>query len=218
MPSLDFGSWGLPRRQGAARHRFAFYVEGPSDRYILRSWAQRISPPLARSLEPCAVILGGRQPARALEHFRKIQEQDTEARGVCVLDRDDRHHEPGVFPDTSKLQFFTWSRRHIESYLLVPGAIARCAGSAPNDSRTNRILRDHLPDSDDEDAFKLIDAKRLLAPTGRLSQALGFPLSVGRVARALRQDELHHDVHSLFDLLGRGLGIPESSPNVVSKA
>jgi len=215
MSSLEFGGWGPDHRRGRARHQFAFYVEGPSDRDILRTWARRLSPRLARSLEPCAVILGGRQPARALKHFRGVQAQDAEARGVCVLDRDD--HEPGSIADTSKLQFFTWPRRHIESYLLVPGAIARCTGCEPGDSRTDRILRDHLPDDDDESAFKLIDAKRLLAPTGRLSQALGFSLSVGRVARALRRDELHHDVRRLFDLLGQGLGVPEPRREVVYK-
>ena len=39
--TADGGSPSLP-------FRFVFYVEGPRDQDILRGWARRLSPPLAR--------------------------------------------------------------------------------------------------------------------------------------------------------------------------
>ena len=38
---------------------FFLYVEGPLDAEILRSWARRLSPHLARGLQRRFVILGG---------------------------------------------------------------------------------------------------------------------------------------------------------------
>jgi hypothetical protein len=194
-------------RRSDASDRFAFYVEGPSDREILRIWARRLSPRLALALEPCAVILGGHQPARAIEHFRQLRERDRATRGVCVLDRDDRHADRGPVSSEPGLEFYTWSRRHIESYLLVPGAIGRSAGLRSESARTERTLREHLPRRDDEEALGSLDAKRLLSPTGALSRALGARLSVGRVARALRSEELHPDVHTLLERLADGVGV-----------
>ncbi len=179
--------------------RFVLYVEGPRDRGILRAWSYRLIPSRARQLFGDAVILGGRQPARALDHFRrKLGRADT-ARALCVLDRDDAG--PDEVDETAEpgLGFFTWSRRHIESYLLVPQAIQRVLGDG--DGRVERVLRHHLPASAGEEAYRQVDAKRLLAPQGELSRALGRPLPLGRIARATREPELHPDVHALFDRL-----------------
>jgi len=184
---------GNEGRNGA---RFILYVEGPGDRSILRAWSYRLLPDLTRPAFRSAVILGGRRPARAIEHYRREREAGN-VRALCVLDRDDEsaarrpEDEPGI-------EFFTWSRRHIESYLLVPDAILRAVDGSAADGRLQRMLRDHLPAAADESALRDIDAKRLLGARGALHRALGRPLPLARIARATREPELHPDVHALF--------------------
>jgi hypothetical protein len=185
---------------------FVLYVEGPRDRDLLRTWAQRVSPALARGIATSAVILGGRQPARAVAHFRELRERGEAARGLCVLDRDGEDREPRVAEPVPGLAFFTWRRRHIESYLLVPDAIRRSA-RAPADVRAARSLRAVLPELDDEAVLEDVDAKRLLARHGPLEAILG-PLSPGRIARSMRVEELHADVRELFERVREGLGLP----------
>lgn len=181
---------------------FVLYTEGARDRNILRGWSYRLMPAQARAMFEASVILGGRRPARAIDHFRSLGGSAAGARAVCVLDRDAGPEELEVEePQVPGLDFFTWSRRHIESYLLVPGAICRAMTLPPNDGRVMRVLREHLPEEGDEHAFRNLDAKRLLGSRGVLSRAFGRPISLGQVARATREGELHPDVHALFDRL-----------------
>jgi hypothetical protein len=119
-------------------------------------------------------------------------------RALCVLDRDDGRDSPEDGESEAGLEFFTWSRRHIESYLLVPDAIRRALRLPAHDRLIERVLREHLPAPENEDSYRQVDAKRLLGPGGILPRALGRPLPLGRVARVTREDELHADVRALF--------------------
>ncbi len=195
---------------------FVLYVEGPRDRSLLEAWALRVAPSVGRALPAVTVILGGCQPLRAAEHFRGVRERLATARGLCVLDRDvdpkpmpARAHEPG-------LEFFRWGRRHIESYLLVPAAICRAAQVPPGDRRRARWFEDMLPAAHDEPAFGELDAKPLFAHHGALQRLFGRPLRPVQVARAMRNDELHADVHGLLARLRTALAgaAPESDPGV----
>jgi hypothetical protein len=187
-----------PARSDAA---FVLYLEGPRDRSILRAWSYRLLPSMARRLFQASVILGGRQPRRAIEHFRNLGGSDAGASGLCLLDRDDGF---GVAPPEPGLEYFTWSRRHIESYLLVPAAIRRALQLPDHDRRIELTLRTLLPDTD-EASYRVVDAKRLLGPGGELPRALGCPLPLAHIARATREAELHPDVHALFARLREGL-------------
>ena len=187
-----------------APSRFVLYVEGPSDREIIRIWARSVSHHVARAMDDRVVILGGRQPARAVNHMQSLGGFAAGVRGVCVLDRDNNHgsrcdlEEPG-------LELFVWPRRHIESYLLVPDAICRSAGVPRRSPRVDRILERHLPEAGDDRALAEVDAKRLLARRGPLSAALGVPLSPARIARNMRRQELHSDVRGLIERLRAGV-------------
>jgi len=64
----------LPDQRSEERSSFILYVEGPRDRSILRAWAQRLLPDRAPDVLAEAVIMGGRRPARAVEHFRARKE------------------------------------------------------------------------------------------------------------------------------------------------
>ncbi len=172
------------------------YVEGPRDRDVLRGWAQRVDPGLGRLMGAGTVILGGRQPERAAAHFRELRVASAGARGLCVLDREG--HRAPVPEPAPVLEFHVWSRRHIESYLLVPEAIRRSVRLPRADRRLERACRDLLPDPDDLGAWRALDAKRLLDPAGELSRAVGRPLRAGRIARAMREDEIHQEVRGLL--------------------
>ena len=185
------------------RGRLVVYVEGPRDRDILRAWASRMSPSLAEELVRSSVILGGRQPGRAVAHFCDVRREASNSRGVCVLDRDD---EPTASPiGAPGLEFFTWSRRHIESYLLVPDAIRRALRVRADDPKVNRVLDLHVPHPEDEVALRAIDAKRLLSAQGALARAFGQPIQPGRVAREMFVGEHHADIRVLFERMRHAL-------------
>lgn len=182
------------------------YVEGPRDRDILEGWARANSVALARAVRETAVILGGRQLGRAVSHFAEASAARPGLTGLCVLDRDDAAEAPD---GTARLEVFMWSRRHIESYLLVPAAILRALRLPEHDRRVSRLLRQHLPDAADEATLRDIDAKRLLGATGPIARGLGQSLPLGRIARVMRADELHGDVSGLLANLREKLLAPE---------
>ncbi len=183
--------------------RFVLYVEGPSDCDILRTWARLVSPPLSRAVAESAVILGGRRPARAVEHFRVLSADSGAGtggvRGVCILDRDDHAGDESAEAPQG-LEFFTWPRRHIESYLLVPTAMRRCMRMSAGDPRLGEVLGD-LPRNGSEEGLRDLDAKRLLAGKSALARELGVPLSPARIARCMHRSDLHEDVLELLDRL-----------------
>lgn len=202
-PARDAGALG-------ARGGFVLYLEGARDRGILLAWCRRLLPATAAPLSRSTVILGGRRPARAVEHFRGLGGAPSGARGLCVLDRDGGPVATPEHPLEPGLEFFTWGRRHIESYLLVPDAISRVLGRSDANGRVGRELRRHLPPDGDERAYQDLDAKRILGPSGPLSRTLGKQIPLARVARATRPLELHPDVHGFFDTLKRALGLLEA--------
>ena len=231
MPRIDAGSVSSGRRGGArtprtpsasgtaerASGRFLLYVEGPRDRDILRVWSRRVAPRLTRIFDDRAVILGGRRPARAVEHFRDSGGQEAGLRGLVVLDRD--HHvetDDGLLAGAG-LDIHTWGRRHIESYVLVPTAIRRLVGASADSPRLERIIEEHFPEEGDEAAYRKINAKRLLGNKGPLAQGLGRVLTPGALARSMRAEELHPDVVSLYRRIQSGVGETERDLEVIRR-
>jgi len=183
-------------RPAAGEPSAYLYLEGPRDLEIVEGWAQRVSPRLAACVREATVILGGRQPARAREHLAEARAEGREVRGLCVLDRDQELAQPDAGADG--LELFIWGRRHIESYLLVPAALGRVLRGV--DPRALRALANELPAADDERAWCELDAKRRLG-------AYGQRMPWGRVARAMRQDELHPDVRAFLVRLAAHFGV-----------
>ena len=193
--------------------RFVLYVEGPRDREILAGWARHAAPLIGRELAYETVILGGRQPARAVVDFRRRGGAPAGFAGLVVLDRDDHRHpvanearllEPG-------LELFVWSLRHIESYLLVPAAIRRVAPHAPDERRLADWIASEVGTMSLADPSRAPrggpHAKRLLGAGGALCESLGVELRPGEIAKAMRRDELHADVHDLFERIATLRGI-----------
>ncbi len=188
--------------------RFVFYVEGPRDRGLVETWARALSRPLARWLAQETVILGGCQPARAERHFQALRAREPELAGLCLLDGDQGQDAPRA-ADQGALGFFTWRRRHIESYLLVPDAIRRSVRLPPDDRRVERFFADHLPALENEQALRDLNAKALFTRYSELAAVVGRGVSPSRVARAMRAEELHADVRLLLDQLLAGTGFGE---------
>ncbi|MEZ4334642.1 MAG: hypothetical protein R3F35_23035 [Myxococcota bacterium] len=179
------------------------YVEGARDREILAGWSRHLAPLFGRRLGRHTVILGGRQPARAVEDFQRRGGVEAGFAGLVVLDRDDHpdRFEPGRVLAPG-LELFVWSLRHIESYLLVPAAIRRVVPRAPDDRTLASWIAEHAAASDFATPSLPVasqHAKRLLGAGGILCESLGVELRPGEIARAMRRDELHADVHALFE-------------------
>jgi hypothetical protein len=193
-------------RPSSREPRAFLYVEGARDREIIEGWAQRASRRLAECVRESTVILGGRQPARAREHLAEARAEDAEARGLCVLDRDHERTPPEAAGEG--LELFVWSRRHIESYLLVPAVLGRVLRGV--EPRALRALAAELPAAGDERGWRELDAKRRLATNGRR-------IPWGRVARAMRDDELDPDVKQFLARLAALFGVA-LAPHVAFRA
>ena len=200
------------------------YVEGARDREILAGWARHVAPVFGRTLERSTVILGGRQPARAIDDFRRRGGVEAGFSGLVVLDRDDHHDVPAdarlLDPG---LELFVWSLRHIESYLLVPAAIRRVAPHAPDDRTLAAWIEDHASESARVEASGRRPvgphAKRMLGAGGALCESLGVELRAGEIARAMRRDELHADVHDLFARIAALRGVANlAGPEIVYRS
>jgi hypothetical protein len=177
--------------------RFALYVEGPRDRDVLRHFAQKLSPELAKTMDPCVRILGGKQPERAAQMFGRLVEEAGETnrdkpRGLCILDRDDDESwnakksddaQDATSNDAANLEFVVWNRRQIESYLLVPQALRRCASKHGADPQFDRILASTLPENGDEAAF---------------ADYLGRPLRAREIVRNMSPVDIHDDVKAVL--------------------
>ncbi len=202
-----------------ASRRFAFYVEGPRDRDVMRLFANKLSPALARTMDPCVEILGGRRPERAAKLFR---EKSTHARAcgevpptaLCILDRDDHVNCRVDFPAEQGLEFVIWQRRQIESYLLVPRAIRNCCRASRELPALDRLLAALIPNPDDERKLRDLDAKRILAARGPIAGLIGRPLRAREIVRSMSPLDVHSDVRrvlaSVRDQLGRSASGPPS--------
>lgn len=213
------GASEADRSARADEDRFILYVEGARDREILAGWARHVAPIFGPTLKRSTVILGGRQPARAVDDFRRRGGATAGLSGLVVLDRDDHLDDPvvgspiGPHDDRPAarllepgLELFIWSLRHIESYLLVPAAIRRIARHAPDDRTLLAWIERHAAADPGADSRAETPrgrrvgphAKRMLGAGGALGESLGVELRAGEIAKAMRRDELHADVHDLF--------------------
>ena len=185
--------------------QFILYVEGPRDREILSIFAKRESRELSKGVNASAIILGGRQPLRARNHFKlKIRKHES-IRALCILDRDDPVE---ICPDSETgLEFFVWRRRHIESYLLVPRALAFALASRETSHELEKVIKREIPSNLEDEDFETLDAKRLLGVKGPIARVIGKKPDLGRIARNIRTEELHPDVVRVLEKIRLGLNI-----------
>jgi len=101
------------------------YLEGESDEAILREWARILEHPARRFLEkPYVHHLGGSHLKDAKDHFFALRAVDSQIRGLCILDGDNRE-KPDSEMARAGFRVIRWKRYEIENYLLQPNAIKR---------------------------------------------------------------------------------------------
>jgi len=93
--------------------------------------------------------------------------------------------------------------------------------SNPSDRSSRRLATPGMRRSDaspGRSGRTSLHAKRILGSGGSLSEALGTELRAGEIARAMRPEELHGDVHLLFDRIGTLSGLSRKGPEVVIRS
>jgi len=113
--------------------------------------------------------------------------------------------------------------RLIESHLVKDVKEAEGARGTESTERAERTAavttsagRERSPDeSVQSHRHGSLHAKRLLGAGGSLSEALGAELRAGDIARAMRIEDLHGDVHQLFDRIGMLSGVVPRGPEVL---
>ena len=132
--------------RASAPPAFTLYVEGPRDRSILRAWAYRMMPGHARRLFGASVILGGRQPERALEHFRENWADDAGGEGAVRArpgwGRRSRCRTPTGTTSISSPGVAVTSRATCWCRTAIQSRAARCRAG---DHRIERALEEHRP-------------------------------------------------------------------------
>ena len=100
-----------------------------------------------------------------------------------------------------------WRRRHIESYLLVPRALAFALASRETSRELEKVIKREIPSNLEDEDFETLDAKRLLGVKGPIARVIGKKPDLGRIARSIRTEELHPDVVRVLEKIRLGLNI-----------
>ena len=200
---------------------FILYVEGETDERILRAWAMALG--LEQVFEKfCFRAMRGGSKTQMKEnadhHFSGIAQYVKDAQRVMVFDYDS--DETAFHPGPENPALFEWKRKNIENYLLVPDAWARAAtgGELFHEPARKGILDFFVAENlslpsgaswrmAQANIFKVLDGKKLLFDElnslfHRLRKCPS-PVLLPRekVAAAMTPEEIHQDVHNLFDKL-----------------
>lgn len=225
--------------------KLLLYVEGETDEACLRGWARalartsqfaRLDAAMERVAFHC--LRGGSADEMlnlADRHFRACRFLGEDPRRLLVLDRNDGKWQARAGKDE---QLLVWTKRHIESYLLVPDAWVRAAQAAADSqfalakSGATQAVRDFFNEQSrgltvdwlhtTDELFRDVNAKRMLfearrdrsedgydALTARLHDA-GVGISREDVAAAMLPDEIHQDIKTVFQKVLEAL--PEQRP------
>lgn len=202
-----------------------FYIEGQTDERILRAWADTCGCDAVLGQFLIKPLMGGNKEMMldaAKHHYKALKTMVPDVARHQLLDRDQGDH--GNFTGNDHITI--WSRRHIESYLLVPSAWIRAVSKKLNLSVDDLLFSPFaktiegffeeqavlLPKSQswksyNPETFKSVDAKSLLF-TGQDSlfrrlRILDENLILPRedIAAAMTFEEIHLDISTLFERL-----------------
>ncbi len=207
------GSDYAPRLDRARKTKRLFFFEGSSDVTLLRVFAEK----LGIAWPDVWVEWRTASPHKERAHiFRALQEEIPDLLGLSLVDRDDRpiggvgeSLEDVGMNEVPGLVFRTWRRRHIESYLIWPPAIAAAAGMTLHE--VEERLRADFAVAISQDNFMRSDApESILDLRGKVILKKGDEAILGElnataidVARAMEPEFVPADIRVLLDELVR---------------
>jgi hypothetical protein len=199
---------------------YVLYVEGETDERILRAWASALGLTHVFDKFCIRTMRGGtkrQMKENADRHFAGVAQYKAEAKRLMVFDYDS--DETAFHPEPKNPALFEWKRRNIENYLLVPGAwkaaIREGLLHVPAFDIIDRFFEGEnisLPKGETwrsvkANIFKVLDGKKLLFDASdslfhRLRECR-TPVILPRetVAAAMKEEEIHEDVHEFFEVL-----------------
>ena len=189
------------------------YVEGETDEKILGEWARILDHPARRFLErPFVHRIGGRSLREAKAHFFAMQAALPDVRALCLLDGDNRD-EPDEEMTRAGLVVLRWRRYEIENYLLHPEAIKRFAfpehpllGRQVETAFWRQVPPGTALFGDHVALVRVKASGEFLSP---LLQSLDRDTpkkDMYLLAAAMREDEIHPEVHEKLDRIASALG------------
>jgi predicted ATPase len=194
------------------------YVEGESDFNLLAAWARVLQHPLHQwfANQPFWHANQGRHPQEARGHFFALRAIRPQARGVLLLDGDNRNlpeHEVRA----EGLEVLRWERYEADSYLIHPVALLRFIGSRTLPlfvSAAEQYLRDELPPAVYRDPLAITDylratpaSKTLLPKLFEAAQVDMTKKELYLIAEQMRPDEVTPEVREKLDAVHRALGL-----------
>lgn len=205
------GSDYAPKIDRVKRSGRLLFIEGASDENILRVVAEKLGLDFpgkwvvwrtsAGHKERKQVFIALKEEVPALVAV-SLRDRDDEAKASVDSDLVDKTHQESVVG----LRYRKWRRRHIESYLLWPPAIARAAGLDEEDvhdslrDRFSLAVGDNFFESDVPDALMDAGGKEILAASA--DAILGqLPVTPVDVAEALTPEEVCVDLRTFLQEL-----------------
>lgn len=207
----------------ALEHGKILYVEGYTDRDILRAWARILDHPLKDFLEQpfwkptVSETRSHAKGIKAQEHFESLVLMQDMMRGVQISDRDGKAGTPGRQTALDgKLLKLCWTRYEIENYLVHPAVLARFIGETVGShvpladlDAMKAEMREHLPNSvvnePMNDADVLLNTKMRGAVLPAILEKAGlvnYPYtSYAEIAAVMRPEEIHPEIRETLDAI-----------------
>jgi ABC-type branched-subunit amino acid transport system ATPase component len=133
LKEIGFDQYFLAEQTG-----FVLYLEGATDLYILRKFAQKLKHPCFNILDKPFVHYVANQPSKAADHFHGLKEAKPDLRGFALFDNLDKDLVDRGFP------MHQWSKKEIENYFTAEEVLLRFAsGNEPDDlvGKANKLSR-----------------------------------------------------------------------------
>jgi energy-coupling factor transporter ATP-binding protein EcfA2 len=207
---------------------YIVYIEGDTDERILRTWGGTLGVEAdVRKLCFRPMRGGNKEEMKkdADKHFRSVQQIIPDTKRLMIFDYDTE--KTAFHPEEANEVLFEWTRKNVENYLLVPDAwkkaVRQVLGSDDNlflvpfyeivdqfFSEENLTLPPKKNWVDlDANVFMVVDGKKILFDSEKsLFNKLrerNAELSATRevVAGAMSKEEIHQDVHRLFNRISQ---------------
>ncbi len=203
------GSDFSPRLQAIHKTKRILFVEGSSDEGILKAFAETLGREWPSGWTVWRMSRGHKERKQLVE---ALQSEIPGLKAISLVDRDhmaranvDRDLRDKSVQHSDSTLCLAWRRRHIECYLLDPGAIARCLGQNESDVRDSfaefgLAVPPSFRDSDAPQALMDADAKSILRTDE--SAILGSPgRRIFELAKEISAADLCEDIRTFFQQL-----------------